>query len=137
MGYSPRGHKESDMAECACIPLIEMCPKEIVTEVYEDTNERTFAAWFMIINKSGKQQKCQPRFLPEFFPVSLAIARQKVISITLTVERTGNSDDYNEILRVTSHVPIYLAVSEESRVMVRGEGEEKYPRKQFLWSLMI
>ncbi|KAG5210631.1 hypothetical protein JEQ12_015825 [Ovis aries] len=37
-----------------------------------------------------------------------ATARQKVISITLTVERTGNSDDYNEILGVTSHVPVYL-----------------------------
>ena len=56
-----------------------------------------FAALFIIINKNGKQ-KCQPRLLPEFFPVSFAISRQKVISITLTVERIGNSDDYNVIL---------------------------------------
>ncbi|KAI4585163.1 hypothetical protein MJG53_006697 [Ovis ammon polii x Ovis aries] len=43
-----------------------------------------------------------------FFWEIEAPARQKVISITLTVERTGNSDDYNEILGVTSHVPVYL-----------------------------
>ena len=96
-----------------------------------------FAALFIIINKNGKQQKCQPRLLPEFFPVSFATSRQKVISITLTGERTGNSDDYNVILGVTSHVPVYLVVSEEWGVMVRGEREEKYPHKQFLWSLVI
>ena len=37
MGHSPWGHKESDTAEYACIPLTEMCSKETFTEVYEDT----------------------------------------------------------------------------------------------------
>ena len=39
VGYSPWGHKESDTTEYARILLIEICPKEIFTDVYEDTNE--------------------------------------------------------------------------------------------------
>ncbi|OWK06499.1 PIP, partial [Cervus elaphus hippelaphus] len=34
-------------------------------------------------------------------------------------EQIGNSEDYNVILGVRSHVPVYLVVSEELGVMVK------------------
>ena len=71
------------------------------------------------------------------FSDSLAISRQNVISTTLTVDPTGNGDDYTVTLTVTSHVPVYLVVSKDLGVIISKEREEKYPHKQFLWSLMI
>ena len=73
------------------------------------------------------------------FSVSFAISRENVISITLTVEQTGNSDDYTitlcrnytVTLTVTSHVPVYLVVSKDLGVIISKEREEKYPHKQF------
>ena len=71
------------------------------------------------------------------FSVSFAISRENVISITLTVERIGNSNDYIVTLTVTSHVPEYLVVSKDLGVIISKEREEKYPHEQFQWSLMI
>ena len=65
------------------------------------------------------------------FSISFAISRQKVISITLTADPTGNTDDYTVTLTVTSHVPVYLVVSKDFGVIISKEREEKYPHKQF------
>ena len=59
------------------------------------------------------------------FYVSFAISRQNVISITLRVERVGNSDDYIVTLTVTSHVPVYLVVSKDLGIIISKEREER------------
>ena len=59
------------------------------------------------------------------FYVSFAISRQNVISVTLRVERVGNSDDYIVTLTVTSHAPVYLVVSKDLGIIIRKEREEK------------
>ncbi|KAM9699167.1 prolactin-inducible protein homolog [Dama dama] len=58
---------------------------------------------------------------------------QNVISITLTVERIGNSDDYNIILGVTSHVPVHLVV----KATLKGSDDVNFPYGNFIYTACL
>ncbi|XP_040115983.1 prolactin-inducible protein homolog [Oryx dammah] len=58
---------------------------------------------------------------------------QNIISITLTVERVGNSDDYIVTLTVTSHVPVYLVV----KATLEGSDDANFPYGNFVYTACL
>ncbi|KAM9699029.1 prolactin-inducible protein homolog [Dama dama] len=58
---------------------------------------------------------------------------QNVISITLTVDPTGNADDYTVTLTVTSHVPVYLTV----KVTLKGSDDVIFPYGNFVYTACL
>ncbi|XDA76000.1 hypothetical protein R6Z07F_006166 [Ovis aries] len=58
---------------------------------------------------------------------------QNVISITLRVERVGNSDDYIVTLTVTSHAPVYLVV----KATLEGSDDVNFPYGNFVYTACL